>query len=129
MSGRLDIFLCLFVLYSLSAYVARAFGEMKVSKSVDWKRILKKIGRAVKAVVSNMNGMVYQANGISAGKVSAIASLVLLVFVSYFSIFFLSLLFTSYRTVSQVVAYSITAGIVLVTYALRRRWKGESVQI
>ena len=129
MSGRLDIFLCLFVLYSLSAYVTRALGEIKMSKSVDWKRILKKIGWALKTVLLNMNVMVYQANGISAGKVSAIALFVLLVFVSYFSIFFLSLLFTSNSTVSQVVAYSITAGIVLVTYALRRRWKGESVQI
>lgn len=129
MSGRLDIFLRLFVLYSLSAYVALSLGQMKVSKSVNWKRILKNIGRAVKAVVSNMNVVVHQANGISAGKVSAIALFVLLVFVSYFSIFFISLLFTSNSTVSQVVAYSITAGIVLVTYALRRRWKGESVQI
>lgn len=102
---------------------------MKVSKSVDWKRILKKIGRALKAVVLSMNFMDYQVNGISAGKVSAIASLVLLVFVSYFGVFYLSLLFTSNSTVSQVVAYLITAGIVLLIYGLRGRRKGESVQV
>jgi len=94
---------------------------MKVSKSVDWKRILKKIGQALKAVMLSMNFMNYQVNGFSAGKVSAIASLVLLVFVSYFGIFYLSLLLTSNSTVSQVIAYLVTVGIVLLIYALRRR--------
>lgn len=94
---------------------------MKVSKSVDWKQILKKIGQPLKAVMLSMNCMDYQVNGITSGKVSAIASLVLLVFVSYFGIFYLSLLLTSNSTASQVIAYLVTAGIVLLIHALRRR--------
>ena len=82
---------------------------------------------ALKSALLSIFHMDYQVNGISAGKIHAIALLVLLVGVSYFGIFYLSLLFTSNSTVSQIIAYLITAGIVLLVYALRGRKKGESV--
>ena len=93
---------------------------MGVFKSVDWRRVLKKIGRAFEALVLSMSFMDYQVKGVSTGKFSAIALFVLLVFVSYFSIFSLSLRFTSNWTVRQVVAYLMTVGIVLLVHALRR---------